>query len=388
MQNVNFFMLQQIPIGVYAAALVSFLVAVLLVLTKNFHGELSMDGLVGVQKTHIHPTPRIGGLAIVAGVFVGYGLMPYEHQVILGALLLAGVPAFVFGFAEDITKKVSVTARLLATMGSGVLGWWLTGVSVRSVDLSYIDALLVWTPLSVAFTAFAVGGVANAVNIVDGFNGLASGFVLFALVGLAAIATASGDINLAIACLTIAGAMVGFWVVNWPLGKLFLGDGGSYFGGFALAWACVLLVERNAGVTAFAPLLVCIHPVTEVLFSIYRRFMHGTNPGHPDRLHLHSLLMRRVVRPALHRLLAKHPGVAKKLHNPATGLLLALMTLPALVTAFMYRTDSLMAMLASALFMLGYVTLYARIVRFHWYSPFAFLFFKPAQSRLSKRLKS
>jgi UDP-N-acetylmuramyl pentapeptide phosphotransferase/UDP-N-acetylglucosamine-1-phosphate transferase len=376
----SIFELPHLPPSVYMAAAVSFGVAVLLVLTKRLHGRFSMDGLVGVQKMHTHPTPRIGGLAIVAGVFMAYHMAKPERQAILGALLIAGMPAFLFGLAEDITKKVSVMARLLATMASGVLGWWLTGISLRGIDLPLVDYLLLWTPVSVAFTAFAVGGVANAVNIVDGFNGLASGFVLIAFIGVAAIAGVNGDKNLALACMAIAGAMVGFWVVNWPLGKIFLGDGGSYFGGFALAWACVLLIERNASITAFAPLLVCIHPVTEVLFSIYRRRMHGTHPGQPDRLHLHSLLMRRVVCPGMNQMLPHDPYLAKMLRNPATGLLLALMTLPAVVAAFALRHHTGWACLAVVGFMLGYVAIYARLVRFHWCSPITFLLTKPAHT--------
>lgn len=375
----SLFQLLTLTPAFYMAAAVSFGVAVLLVLTKRLHGRFSMDGLVGIQKMHAQPTPRIGGLAIVAGVFAGYLFAQPERQAILGTLLVAGLPAFVFGLAEDITKQVSVMARLLATMASGVLGWWLTGISLRGIDLPLMDHLLLWTPVSIAFTAFAVGGVANAVNIVDGFNGLASGFVLIALVGLATIAGASGDMDLALACLAIAGAMIGFWVVNWPLGKIFLGDGGSYFGGFALAWACVLLIERNPRISAFTPLLVCIHPVTEVLFSIYRRRMHGTHPGHPDRLHLHSLLMRRLVRPALHRLLPHDPRLAHTLRNPATGLLLAFITLPAIFVAFALRDHTGWASLATLGFALGYVTIYARLVRFHWCSPITFLLNKPAQ---------
>lgn len=377
--NMSIFDLPYLPPSVYMAAAVSFGVAVLLVLTKRLHGHFSMDGLEGIQKMHAHPTPRIGGLAIVAGVFAAYVFAKPERQTILGSLLLAGLPAFAFGLAEDITKKVSVMARLLATMASGVLGWWLTGISLRGIDLPFVDHLLLWTPLSIAFTAFAVGGVANAVNIVDGFNGLASGFVLIAFIGLAIIAGASGDMDLALACLAIAGAMIGFWVVNWPLGKIFLGDGGSYFGGFALAWACVLLIERNPGITAFAALLVCIHPVTEVLFSIYRRRIRGIHPGHPDRLHLHSLLMRRVVRPALQRMLPHDPYLAQLLRNPATGLLLALMTLPAVFAAFALRQYTGWACLAAVAFMLGYVAIYARMVRFHWCSPITFLLNKPVQ---------
>ena len=360
-----------IPVSAYVAFGVSLLVATLLVLSKSMHGRYSMDETAGIQKAHKNPTPRIGGIAIVAGVMAAWAMASPERQAILGPLLLAGLPAFAFGLAEDLTKQVSVMARLLATMASGMLGWWITGVSLTSVDVPWLDPLLGIGLVSVLFTAFAIGGVANAINIIDGFNGLASGFVLLALVGIAGLAYGEQDLSLALACLSVAAAVFGFWLVNWPWGKIFLGDGGSYFGGFALAWACVMLIERNSGITAFAPLLVCIHPVTEVLFSIYRRKLRQTHPGHPDRLHLHSLIMRRLVRTRW--------GFSSHMTNPITGLLLALMSVPAVLVAYALHSHTALAAIASLVFMLGYVTLYARLVRFRWCSPIAFLLVKPAR---------
>ncbi len=364
--------LPSLPPSVYVSTLVAFAAAVFLVLTKHWHGHFSMDGLLGVQKMHSVPTPRIGGVAIVLGVFAGYLVAPVQHKSILEVLLLAGLPAFLFGLAEDVTKKVGVNARLLATMGSGALGWWLTGMSITGINLPGIDTLLTGsTVVSVAFTAFAVGGVANAINIVDGFNGLASGFVAFAFAAVTAMSLAVGDTELAVACLSMAGAVVGFWLLNWPWGKLFLGDGGSYFGGFALAWACVMLIERHPNITAFAPLLICIHPITEVLFSIYRRSVRKAHPGLADRLHLHSLIMRRVVRPMLTKVMPDDAATAIWLCNPATGLLLALMSLPACLAAYIFMQNTLGAAIACGGFMAGYLLLYTRVVRFKWAMPWA-----------------
>jgi UDP-N-acetylmuramyl pentapeptide phosphotransferase/UDP-N-acetylglucosamine-1-phosphate transferase len=372
--------LPSLPPSVYVAALVSFGVALLLVLTKRWHSRFSMDGLQGVQKVHQSPTPRIGGVAVILAVAASWSVASPGLAHILGVLVLAGLPAFAFGLAEDLTKKVSVRTRLLATMASGVLGWMLAGVSITSLGIPLLDTLLGYTIVSVAFTAFAVGGVANAVNIIDGFNGLASGFVVIALIGLALVAFSAGDVNLALACLAIAAAVFGFWLVNWPWGKLFLGDGGSYFGGFSLAWASVLLVERNPGVSAFAPLLICIHPVTEVVFSIYRRRMTRVSPGTADRLHLHTLVMRRVVRPWLAGVYRHEPGVARMMRNPVTGIIIALMSVPAVAVGLLVHASSVLGVLACLVFMLGYVTLYARLVRFRWCSPIGFMFVKPTRA--------
>jgi UDP-N-acetylmuramyl pentapeptide phosphotransferase/UDP-N-acetylglucosamine-1-phosphate transferase len=144
-----------------------------------------------------------------------------------------------------------------------------------------------------------VGGVANAINIIDGFHGLASGTVLIALLALAAIAARAGDAPLALVCLLVAAAVAGFWLVNFPWGKLFLGDGGAYFAGFSLAWLALLLPMRNPDVSPWAGLLVCAYPVIEVLYSVVRRYRQRLSPGAPDSLHLHSLVKTQVVRKKL-----------------------------------------------------------------------------------------
>ncbi len=348
----------------------SFALCVLLVLTKRWHGALTMDHTEGVQKFHTAPTPRIGGVPIVLSLIVAWGKAPADIQALLTPILIAGMPAFTFGVLEDITKRVSVMQRLLATMASGLLAWWITDYSLTRVDVWGIDWLLQFTLMSVLFTAFAVGGVANSINIIDGFNGLASTMAALAFVGFALIAWQVGDAQLAGLALVLAACVWGFFWVNWPLGKIFLGDGGSYFIGFGLAWVAIMLIERNPGVTAFAALLVCTHPITEVLFSIYRRKIKKMNPGHPDRLHFHSLVKQRYVRRWL-------PKTAISLRNSITGVLVGLMTLTAIALASLVHSSVLLSVTAFAVLGLGYVTIYARMVRYRWSSPIEFLLVKP-----------
>lgn len=280
-----------IPLGA------SLLVSLLLVFTKHWHGRFSMDQTAGVQKFHTKPTPRIGGVAIVAGMVAAWSQATPAVQALLGPLLLASVPAFAAGLLEDVTKKVGVAARLLATMVSGALACWLTGIALNRVDIWLVDDLLVYTPAAVLFTAFAVAGVANAINIIDGFNGLSTGSVLIILVALGSIAGLEGDAALATTCALLGAAVAGFWLVNFPLGKLFLGDGGAYFVGFALAWLSVLLLMRNAAVSPWVVLLACAYPVTEVLYSVWRRRRQKQPTGAPDSLHLHSLVKTQVILP-------------------------------------------------------------------------------------------
>jgi UDP-N-acetylmuramyl pentapeptide phosphotransferase/UDP-N-acetylglucosamine-1-phosphate transferase len=106
-------------------------------------------------------------------------------------------------------------------------------------------------------------------------------------------------VPLATVSLVLAGATAGFWLVNFPWGKLFLGDGGAYFSGFALAWLSVELLVRHPNVTPWASVLLCGYPTVEVLYSVVRRSRGRLSPGQPDRRHLHSLVATHIVQPRL-----------------------------------------------------------------------------------------
>ena len=348
-----------IPLAALVAGGTALLVALLLVATQNWHGHHTMDSDEGIQKFHTEPTPRVGGIAIAAGVVAGYLMAHPDRQTLLGPLILAGIPAFAFGLLEDITKKVSVRTRLLATMGSGVLGWAITGYSITDANVWGMNWLLSFPLISVAFTAFAIGGIANAINIVDGFNGLSSGTVLIILTAFGVMTTALGDPDLTRICLILGGAVAGFLLVNWPMGKIFLGDGGAYFIGFALAWMAVLVLQRHPEVSAWAPMLVCGFPVLEVLFSIIRRRRRHLSPGDPDRLHLHSLVKRRLAR----RLL---PGSSNLVRNSATGAIMWLAALLPAVIAVQWPTNTLMLVAGFGVCAFVYSAVYARLTQFRW----------------------
>lgn len=343
----------------------------LIVLTKNLHGRFSMDSHLGIQKFHTHPTPRVGGIAIYFGVWMVAIAAPNPDQQLLLPIVYAGIPAFAFGLLEDLTKRVSVPVRLIATTLSGVLGWAITGLAITDVHVFGLDWLLGFTAVSVLFTGFAVGGVANAINIIDGFNGLAAGTVMLILAGLGAIAASFGDMELVGVCVVLAAAVAGFFVVNWPLGKIFLGDGGAYFVGFSVAWVAVLLLARHESISAWAPMLACGYPILEVFFSIARRRKRKLSPGAPDRMHLHSLIKQRFTK----RVLGSGRSVAR---NSLTGALMWLASVLPIWIAVQFPTNTPVLILGFAICAFIYSAIYARLTQFKWcFSP-ATLLLKPA----------
>lgn len=286
------------------AGLAAWFACWLIIRYEHLHAHLSHDQVdSGPQKFHAVPTPRIGGIAVVAGLLAGGGvLLALQPQfkfntMDFGYLLLAGTPAFLGGIAEDVTKKVGVLHRLLMTMLAGSLGAWLLGAILNRLNIPGIDTALLWLPFAVAFTVFAVGGVANAINIIDGYNGLAGGFAVIVLVALAWVAAQVGDSFIFTTALILIGALLGFLAWNWPKGKVFLGDGGAYLLGFVLAEISVLLVVRNPQVSPWFPVVLLGYPIFETFFSIYRKkYLRGYSPGHPDGLHMHMLIYKRVIR--------------------------------------------------------------------------------------------
>ena len=339
---------------------ITLLASVVLVLTQCWHGRFSLDGTLGVQKFHTRPTPRIGGVAIAAGLLGSHYMASDDVREILSPMLLAAIPAFGAGLLEDLTKKVGVLPRLLATMVSGAFAWYLTSVAMQNTGVAPLDWLLSFTPLAVLFTAFAVGGVANAVNIIDGFNGLASGAVAIMLGAMGLMALNLGDAPLATVCLALTVVTLGFAASNWPLGKIFLGDGGAYLLGFLLAWVAVLLPMRHPEINAWATMLACAYPVLEVGFSYRRKSKRaGHSPGQPDKVHLHMLINRRIIRKVFPHW---SPAMQNGMTSPISW---ACTALPAAWAVYFAQNTS-MLILGFGGVIFAYAAFYARLTQFRW----------------------
>ncbi len=348
--------------------LTSLFVNLALIRSARLHGGLSADAdLTGPQKFHVAPVPRIGGI----GVFIASVVGTSFAWVLVGAvahdaalLMLCSLPAFLSGVAEDLTKNVSPRRRLFFTCLSAALGCWLLGAVLPRTDIPGIDLLMPWLPFAVGLTLLSVTGVANAVNIIDGFNGLASMCVLLILLAIAYCAMRVGDSLVLTMALISAGAVLGFFVWNFPVGLVFLGDGGAYFLGFIVAELGVLLIARNPTVSPLFPLLACAYPIFETLFTIYRRkILKGVPTGAPDGIHLHTLIHRRIVRQAI-RGLSGGFDRRQTVRNAMTSPYLWLVCLFSVMPSIVWWDDSRILATFLLLFIVSYIWLYRCIVRF------------------------
>lgn len=344
------------------ALVTSFGVTALLVVTQRWHGWLSHDNdMNGVQKIHTSPVPRVGGIAIALGLLVATLIATVEgseHAAKIQILLLCAIPAFGAGLIEDLTKRVSVSARLLASAISGALAVWLLGATLSRLNTPGLDWLIAFTPIAMVFTSFAVSGVTNSVNIIDGLNGLASGSVAIMLAGLGIISWLQQDTLVMTLCLMGIGSAIGFMLLNFPFGKIFMGDGGAYLMGFWLAECAVLLLARNPEVSTWTVLLACLYPVWETGFSMYRRnIVRKVSSGKPDMMHLHHLILRRLVGQHLR---SQAPNWAR---HSLTSVSIWSLVIGCQVASILSMFSEIWAAIGVAVFIATYQSVYAGIVR-------------------------
>jgi UDP-N-acetylmuramyl pentapeptide phosphotransferase/UDP-N-acetylglucosamine-1-phosphate transferase len=345
---------------------VSAALTLLLVRSANLHRRHTGDNdFSKPQKVHVVAVPRIGGLAIVLALctWSAWLWITGRHEVAgtAAALLACAGPAFLAGFVQDCSEAVTPRGRLVATALSATLAFFVLGLGLRYTTIPGLDWVVGFGVGSLVVTVFTVTGIANAINIIDGFNGLASMCVMLMLGAVAYVAFQVDDRLVGMIALAGIGAVLGFFLWNFPSGLIFMGDGGAYFLGFFVAELSILLLNRNPEVSPLFPLLVCIYPVFETLFSIYRRWLLRDRPAHlPDGIHLHSLIYRRVMRWALGEGGAK----ARTRRNSMTSPVLWLLCMLSIVPATLWWAQTAVLAWCLLAFALTYVVLYWRIVRF------------------------
>lgn len=328
---------------------VSALLACLLILfTLSWHGKWSLDNLPGVQKFHQTKVPRVGGVVILLGLLA----IEWVNPIILGSsfelLFLAGLIPFLFGFLEDLFKTISISARLVATGLGPIVFIALSGTYLNHLDIPFIDSWMAWAPVGMVFTVFAVSGMTNSINIIDGFNGLAIGTVILILLAFSYVAYGTQDTELFNLLILLVAVSAGFMVLNYPFGKIFMGDGGAYFLGFMVGQLAILLPMRNPEVSPWVSLLICAYPVVETLYSMYRRILKKASSGQPDDEHLHTLIKVKLIRVHFHDLLPQN------LRNPLVAPLIWLPIVACGVVACVFTDNLPVLVISFGLFVLAY----------------------------------
>ena len=158
---------------------------------------------------------------------------------------------------------MSSRTRLFASVVSSSLAILLLKVWLTRLGVPGLDALLSFIPFALVFTIFAAVGVVNAFNLIDGLNGLSSFVAISVALSLSIIAFNTGNTQIMIFLILIIASVIGFMILNFPMGWIFLGDGGAYALGHLLVWSAIILSNSSLDVSPFAILLIFFWPVAD-----------------------------------------------------------------------------------------------------------------------------
>jgi len=242
------------------------------------------------RRMHKQPIPLIGGLGIFVSFFVSTLLFIEQIDLKLIGMLLGMLVIVALGIIDDIRElsaKKKFLGQILASLFPILLGVRIDFIMILGEPYHF------QTWLSVLFTVIWIVGITNAINLIDGLDGLACGISVissFCLVLTAVISSSQG--NIALLALLLAGACLGFLPFNANPAKIFMGDTGAMMLGYALSTISVMGVFKfNALVSFLVPFLILGLPASDTLTSIIRRILHKKNPFAPDRGHLHHKLI-------------------------------------------------------------------------------------------------
>jgi len=261
-----------------AAFVVSVLIVPVMIRVASYKGWVDQPGN---RKIHEKPVPRLGGVAIYLATWAAWGLfasfypnvIPFESVRPFWALFIGSTLIWFLGIYDDICganawKKLSV--QVLAALIVVSQGF---NISLLYNPLAQGDWVLDSALYSWPLTIFWIVGVTNAINLIDGLDGLAGGVCMITALTLYFISKGLGIPHLPYFSLCIAGACLGFLIFNFSPAKIFLGDSGSLFLGFVLACISILgTVKRSTAIVMFGPPLILALPVMDTLLAILRRF--------------------------------------------------------------------------------------------------------------------
>jgi UDP-GlcNAc:undecaprenyl-phosphate/decaprenyl-phosphate GlcNAc-1-phosphate transferase len=350
-------------LGLIIGFIASFITTLLIIRYKHLHSQLTGDhDISGPQKMHLIAVPRIGGISIGFSIFLTLLIRSLtEKNFSIGLMLLiSSIPVFAIGLTEDITKAIGVKIRLLFIAFGAALAVHLTGGQVINLDIPILDHLFRIYGFGFLFTVFAITGLSNAYNIIDGFNGLSSMVGIITLLGLGYISYKVGDMSLMYLNFSMIAAILGFFLWNYPRGLIFLGDGGAYLIGFWIALLSILIVNRHKEISPWFAVLINAYPILETLFTIYRRRIYqGKNAGLADGIHFHTLIYRRILKVKLNGSLAE-----QYLSNSRTSPYLWLLSSFGIIPAILFYESTPMLVLSAAIFISFYLWLYKKIITF------------------------
>lgn len=244
------------------------------------------------RRVHKHPIPRMGGIAIFLGficsILVFVDMTTQTSGLLMGALIIA-----VMGAVDDIVslkpwvKLLGQLAAALVAIRSGLVFNYISTINIFSSETAVAIG-----DLSIPFTMLWIIGCTNAVNLIDGLDGLAVGVSAISSFTMLVVSVFVAEPAVSVIMAALSGACLGFMPYNLNPAKIFMGDVGSQLLGYVLATASIMGMFKFHAIIAFLiPVFALAVPLADTVFAFFRRIAHGQSPFHADKGHFHHRLL-------------------------------------------------------------------------------------------------
>ncbi|MBP3890629.1 MAG: undecaprenyl/decaprenyl-phosphate alpha-N-acetylglucosaminyl 1-phosphate transferase [Solobacterium sp.] len=275
-------------IGAIPYFAIPFLLSLIFVpIAKRIGFALGIYAQENTRTVHHGKIVRIGGVAIYLAFLIAITLLWSADDTING-ILIGGSIIFFGGLLDDmydLSPKIKLLFQIVGTILVMVLGnIYLTDFHILSFDISN-------PVITILISFFWIVGITNAINLIDGLDGLSSGITTIVTLTIGLLGFFMGRRDVCILALCLSGAILGFLPYNFHPASIFVGDCGAQFMGFTIACMSLLGFKTTAIITLGLPILVLFIPIGDTLIAILRRRLKGQKISEADRGHLHHILM-------------------------------------------------------------------------------------------------
>ena len=328
---------------------ISFFIGVVLILIDKVSTKFGMSNVrKGPQTLHKKSISRFGGVGIFASLLIVSFFSDVPEYSFIQTLLFCSLPVFILGIIDDLQVPIQPAIRLLIVFPSAFLMYFFLGTEAYSLEIPLVDKLFSFEWFSVLFICFALAGMVNAFNMIDGVNGLVLLFSLSACVSVLIFPQVYSVPSNTLLFVALFFSILGVFILNFPFGRIFLGDGGAYFLGMAVSVGLIKFYQDNE-LSPWFVLLMLIYPLTDVIASIIRRFVAKLSFLEPDDRHLHHLFYRRVSKMGIKSENMKHALVT---------FLIFVLYFPFLLGANFFAKETAALQILSLIFIFFYLGLY------------------------------
>lgn len=277
-------------IMVYLTLVICFFSSLLLTpLVKKLAFLIGATDKPNYRKVHQKIMPRLGGLAIflsfIIGILIYKPISATYLPIIIGSIII-----ILTGMLDDV-KEISPKLKLLGQIAAAAVVVIMGNIQVEFINLPF-GGKIEFGILSIPMTMLWIIGITNAINLIDGLDGLAAGVSTIALFSIAGMSYITGQIIVSIIALIVAVSTTGFLFYNFHPAKIFMGDTGALFLGYIISVLSLLGYKNVTFISLIIPVIILGVPISDTFFAIIRRLANRQPLSAPDKSHLHHCLLR------------------------------------------------------------------------------------------------